>query len=284
MRAKDAMRQDIRPLKIGLLNLMPQKEKTELQLARLIGSTPLQIQLTLITTGSYTPSNVSKQHMLDFYRPWEDVKDQKFDGLIITGAPVELLPFEEVLYWPELCRIFEWTQSNVHSSLNICWGAQAALYYFHNVPKHKLKKKKFGLFHHHVVRPNSILLRGFDDGFTIPVSRHTETKREDLPKIEGLNVLADSPQSGLCLLRDHTKRQVYMFNHLEYDAHTLADEYNRDAHEGLDTALPEHYFINDDPKQIPTNTWRSHAHLMINNWINEIYQGTPYDRKLIGQN
>lgn len=282
MQESDAVRQDIRPLKIGLLNLMPLKEKTELHFSRLIGATPLQVEMTLITTGSYTPSNVSRQHMLDFYHPWESLRDQKFDGLIVTGAPVETLDFEDVAYWDELCQIYDWTQTHVHNTLNICWGAQAALYHFHKVPKHPLEEKMFGLFRHRVVKKHSILLRGFSDEFLVPVSRHTENRREDLPQRDGIDVLAESSESGLCIVRDRICRQVYMFNHLEYDATTLKDEYDRDVRQGLEIQLPRNYYPENDPNQMPLNLWRSHAHLLIANWINDVYQTTPFDMEAIG--
>ncbi len=282
MRESDATRQDIRPLRIALLNLMPLKEKTELHFSRLIGATPIQVELTLLTTGSYTPSNVSQQHMLDFYRSWEQVKDQKFDGLIITGAPVETLDFEDVIYWPEMQSIFEWTQTNVFSTLNICWGAQAALHYFHDVPKRDLTEKKFGIYNHHVVKKHSILLRGFDDEFEVPVSRHTENRLEDIPKASQIEVLASSDEAGLCLLRDSGKNQIYMFNHLEYDSSTLKDEYDRDIRQGLEIDVPLNYFPDDDPTKMPSNRWRSHAHLLISNWINDVYQRTCYQLEDIG--
>lgn len=282
MRESDAMRQDIRPLRLALLNLMPLKEKTEIHFSRLIGATPLQVELTLVTTGSYTPSNVSRQHMLDFYKPWEEIKDQKFDGLIVTGAPVETLPFEEVAYWEELTQIFHWTQTNVFNTLNICWGAQAALHHFYGVPKYQLDEKVFGLFPHHIVKKHSILLRGFADRFPVPVSRHTETRKEDILKVPGLEILAESDESGVCIIRDRPKRQVYMFNHLEYDATTLKDEYDRDVSQGLAIQLPKYYFPDDDPSQVPLNTWRAHAHLLIGNWINDVYQNTPFNMDHIG--
>lgn len=282
MQESEAMRQDIRPLRIALLNLMPLKEKTEIQFSRLIGATPLQVELTLLTTGSYTPKNVSKQHMLDFYKPWEDVRDQKFDGLIVTGAPVETLPFEEVVYWDELASIYDWTQTNVFNTLNICWGAQAGMYHFHAVPKYLLQSKVFGLFTRRIVKKHSILLRGFSDRFPVPVSRHTETRKEDILKVPGLEILAESDDAGVCIVRDRARRQVYMFDHLEYDATTLKDEYDRDVSQGLDIQLPQSYFPGDDPSQTPLNTWRAYAHLLIANWINDVYQNTPFDMERIG--
>ncbi len=282
MREYDAVRQDIRPMRIGLLNLMPNKEKTETQLARLIGSTPLQVELTLITTGTYTPSHVSRQHLLDFYRPFEEVRDEKFDGLLLTGAPIEKLPFEDVLYWEELTEILDWTQSHVHSTLDICWGAQAALYHFYGVPKYELPHKMFGVFPHRINNPAHPLLRGFDDEFLVPVSRHTEVRRDDMPDMDGFEILAESQESGMCLIADHNRRHIYMFNHLEYDAGSLRDEYVRDVRKGLDITVPANYFPDDNDQIEPRNVWRSHAHLFVGNWINEVYQTTPFEVSRIG--
>lgn len=277
-----AVRQDVRPLRIGLLNLMPQKEKTETQLARLIGATPLQIELTLLTTGSYVPKNVSEHHLSSFYRTWEDVKGEKFDGLIITGAPVEQMPFEEVQYWDEMREIMDWSVENVHSLLNICWGGQAALFHFHGVPKHPLPTKMFGVYPHRVVVPHTTLLRGFSDQLSIPVSRHTETRVEDVRDVPGLEILIDSDEAGLCMVEDRARRHIYMFNHLEYDAWTLRDEYARDVSQNLPIEMPRYYFPEDDPNNVPPNTWRGHGHLFFNNWINEIYQTTPFDLHRVG--
>jgi len=282
MSESDAVRQDIRPLRIALLNLMPQKVKTETQLTRLIGATPLQVELSLMTMASYKPKNVPQQHMIDFYRPWEDVAHEKFDALIITGAPIEKLPFEDVIYWKELTRILDWTQDNVFQSLDLCWGAQAALYHFYGTPKYELPEKMFGVFPHEVATPNSMLLRGFNDIFPVPVSRHTETRREDIEKIPELVILAESREAGLCLVQDTARRHIYMFNHLEYDDRTLSEEYQRDVEAGLDIQKPKYYFPDDDPRQRPANTWRSHGHLLISNWINEVYQHTPFSIDQIG--
>ncbi len=284
MSEADAVRQDIRPLRIGLLNLMPQKQKTETQLSRLIGATPLQIDLTLVTTGSYVPANVSVHHMASFYRTFDEVAHEKFDGFIITGAPVETLPFEEVKYWDELTRIIDWTQENVHSTLNICWGAQASLYHFYRVPKHELSGKMFGVYPHRVMDRTAPLLRGFSDELTIPVSRHTETRTDDLAGIDGLQVLIQSDEAGLCMVQDRVKRHIYMLNHLEYDAWTLRDEYQRDVDEGLSIDLPKYYFPDGDPSRDPPNVWRGHAHLFFANWINEVYQTTSFDPAGIGEN
>lgn len=282
MSEKDAIRQDIRPLRIALLNLMPRKEKTETQLARVLGASPLQIELTLLTTGSYVPGNVSRHHLSTFYRTWEQVREEKFDGLIVTGAPVETLPFEQVRYWQELCAIFDWTQTHVHSTLNICWGAQASLKHFHDVPKFELPHKMFGVYPHHVLNGAHELMRGFSDLVQIPVSRHTETRRRDLDAVPGLEVLIESEEAGTCMVVDPARRHIHMFNHLEYDAVTLGDEYERDRAKGLAIDLPEHYFPDDDPTRIPENRWRSHAHLFYGNWINATYQTTSFDLRKIG--
>jgi homoserine O-succinyltransferase len=282
MSEADAIRQDIRPLRIGLLNLMPQKQKTETQLARLIGATPLQIELTLVTTGSYIPSNVSQHHLATFYRTWDEIRDERFDGFIITGAPVETLPFESVKYWEELTQILDWTRTHVQSCLNICWGAQAALYHFHGVPKHELPAKMFGVFPHRVLDRTSPLLRGFSDELAIPVSRHTETRAEDVAHLPDLEILIESDEAGLCMMRDRANRDIFMLNHLEYDAWTLGEEYERDAREGKEIALPKYYYPGDDPSKNAPNTWRGHAHLFIGNWINETYQTTPFEVSRIG--
>jgi homoserine O-succinyltransferase len=277
-----AARQDIRPLRIGLLNLMPNKIKTETQFARLIGATPLQVDLTLVKITGHTPKNTSAEHMLAFYEDWQDVRDQKFDGFIVTGAPVELLDFEDVTYWDELSRIYAWTQTHVQSTFNVCWGAQAALWHFHKVPKHALPKKRFGVYRHRNLKPNSTYLRGFSDDFSIPVSRWTENHRTDLPQDKGLEVLMESDEAGLCLINDPARRSLYMFNHIEYDTTSLADEYFRDKTAGKPIELPANYFPKNDPALPPENRWRSHAHLLFGNWINELYQTTPFDLSKIG--
>jgi homoserine O-succinyltransferase len=278
-----AVRQDIRPLRIGLLNLMPNKIKTETQFARLVGATPLQVEMTLIKITSHTPKNTPAKHMLDFYRNWESVRHEKFDGLIVTGAPVELLEFESVTYWDELQRIFDWTQTNVHSSMNICWGAQASLYHFHGVQKHTLPAKAFGVYRHRNLNPSSPYLRGFSDDFSIPVSRWTEVRRSELPVNAGLDVLIESDDVGLCLVNDARHSAVYMFNHIEYDTRTLSDEYWRDTNAGRPIELPRNYFPGGDPHAAPENRWRSHAHLLFGNWINAVYQTTPFDLNEIGR-
>ncbi|MBG1233016.1 homoserine O-succinyltransferase [Aestuariivirga litoralis] len=277
-----ANRQDIRPLRIGLLNLMPNKIKTETQFARLIGASPLQVEMTLITTGSHTPKNTSAEHMLAFYQPWADLKDQYFDGLIITGAPVELLPFEDVNYWTELTQIYEWAKSHVHSTFNICWAAQAAIHHFHGVPKYPLPQKAFGIYAHRNLNPASPYLRGFSDDFSMPVSRWTDVRHADLPK-QGLDILLESDEIGLCLINDPKNRQLLMFNHIEYDTDSLGEEYRRDVEAKKAINKPAHYFPGDDPAKLPENRWRAHAHLLFGNWINEVYQTTPFDLKDIGK-
>lgn len=283
----EALRQDVRPMQIALLNLMPEKPKTETQLARLLGATPLQVELTLLTTSTYRPGNVPLSHLQSFYKTWDDVKHRKFDGLIITGAPVELMAFEDVKYWPELQAILSWSRTNVHACFYICWGAQAALYHFYGVPKYTLPAKRFGVYTHYVIErrdaARSALLRGFDDYFLVPVSRHTEVRQEDLPEDGHLEVLAVSNAAGLCLLHDGQHRESFMFNHLEYDTYTLSDEYARDREVGKDITLPINYFPDDDPKKPPRNCWRAYAHMLFGNWINELYQTTPFDIEQIGQ-
>lgn len=282
MRADEADRQDIRPLRIGLLNLMPDKVRTETQIARLVGATPLQVELHLIKMASHTSKTASPEHMLSFYRPWDEVKDQKFDGLIVTGAPIEQMPFEEVTYWPELTALFDWANTHVHSMLTICWGAQAALYHYHGVPKHALQAKAFGVFRHRNLDRASPYLRGFSDDFSIPVSRWTEVRRKDLPEDRGLQVLMEGSETGLCLVSEPALRRLYMFNHIEYDSTSLGEEYSRDVAKGSPINVPANYFPGDDPERQPENRWRSHAHLLFGNWINEVYQSVPYDPAGIG--
>lgn len=283
MREADAIRQDIRPLKIGLLNLMPNKVTTETQIARLLGATPLQVELTLVRITNHVARNTPSDHMLSFYRPWVEVSDEKFDGFVITGAPVERLPYEEVTYWDEMQRVFEWTQTHVHRTFNICWAAQAAVYHFHGMPKYDLDQKAFGIFRQRNLESSSPYLRGFSDDFALPVSRWTEVRADDIPSGRGLKVLVDSVESGLCLLEDPKRRSLYMFNHVEYDTTSLADEYFRDLQLAPDTPLPVNYFPANDVTRKPENRWRGHAHLLFGNWINEMYQSTPYDMELIGK-
>ncbi|WP_274423106.1 homoserine O-acetyltransferase MetA [Chelativorans sp. YIM 93263] len=283
MDERTAMRQDIRPMQIGLLNLMPNKSRTETQIARLIGTTPLQVELTLVRVGSHKAKNTSEDHLIAFYQTWEEVADRKFDGFIITGAPVELLPFEEVTYWEELTRIFEWTTTNVHSSFFICWGAMAAARHFHGIPTHTLEKKAFGVFRHRNNEPASPYLAGFSDDFAIPVSRWTEIRTEDIPADSGLKVLMESEATGPCLFTEATGNRLYMLNHIEYDSTSLKEEYERDRAAGAPVEVPHEYFPENDPARRPLNRWRSHAHLLFGNWINQVYQTTPYDIDKIGQ-
>jgi homoserine O-succinyltransferase len=277
-----AARQDIRPLKIGLLNLMPKKIPTETQFARLIGATPLQIDFRLIRMTDHQPRHTAAEHMEAFYRPFQAVKGEKFDGLIITGAPVEHLPFEAVTYWDELCEIFDWTLTNVHSTLGVCWGGMAMLYHRHGVPKHLLSAKAFGCFRHRNLVPASPYLRGFSDEVLVPVSRWTEVRQADLDRVPGLVTLLGSDRVGPCLVEDAAHRALYIFNHFEYDSGTLKEEYDRDIAAGKPINVPENYYPDDDPTRPPSNRWRSHAHLLYGNWINEIYQTTFYDFDRIG--
>ena len=277
----DADRQDIRPLKIGLLNLMPLKIQTENQFSRLIGSTPLQIELTLIRMSEHKSKHTSSDHMKSFYKSFEDIKEQKFDGLIITGAPIEHLEFNEVTYWNELKTIFEWTQNNVHSTFGVCWGGMAMINHFHNVEKHILGKKVFGCHRCQVTDPTSRFLTGFSDDLVIPVSRWTENKTSEILKA-GLKILIDSETSGPCLVEDEKHNALYIFNHFEYDKETLKQEYDRDVKNNTPINIPMNYYPNDDPKMPPLNKWRSHAHLLYGNWINQIYQNTPFDIEKIG--
>ncbi len=283
MREADAVRQDIRPLRIGLLNLMPNKVTTETQIARLLGATPLQLELTLVRITNHVARHTPADHMLSFYRPWEDVRDERFDGFVITGAPVERFAFGDVTYWDELRRVFDWTQTHVHRTLNICWSAQAAVYHFHGMKKYELPAKISGVYRQRNLAAASPYLRGFNDDFAIPVSRWTEVHKDDIPENSGLKVLVDSAESGLCLLEDPKHRALHMFNHVEYDTTSLADEYFRDIQAEPETPVPAHYFPNNDPTQKPENRWRSHAHLLFGNWINEMYQTTPYELEKIGK-
>ena len=283
MRERDAVRQDIRPMRIGLLNLMPNKIKTETQIARLLGATPLQVELSLVKMTNHVARNTPSDHIISFYRDWEEIRAEKFDGFIVTGAPVELLPFEEVTYWDELRRIFDWTQTNVHGSFHICWGAQAAVHHFHGMPKYPLAQKAFGVFRHRNLAPTSPYLRGFSDDFSIPVSRWTEVRREDIPANSGMTVLMESDEAGLCLLDDPAHRSLHMFNHIEYDSNSLSDEYFRDVAAGKPIAIPHNYFPKDNPERQPENRWRSQAHLLFGNWINQLYQTSPFDISQIGR-
>ncbi|GAA0593735.1 homoserine O-acetyltransferase MetA [Paenochrobactrum glaciei] len=283
MSETQATRQDIRPLQIGLLNLMPNKIRTEVQIARLIGATPLQVELTLVRIGGHRAKNTSEEHLLSFYNTWDEIKHRKFDGFIITGAPVETLDYQDVTYWDEMEQIFEWTKTNVHSTFNICWGAMAAVWHFHRVPKYELAKKAFGVYRHRNLQPASVYLNGFSDDFQIPVSRWTEIRGEDVRQVPELEILMESDETGVCLLREEEGNRLYIFNHVEYDSTSLAEEYFRDIEAGNQIDLPQNYFPQNDPKLTPQNRWRSHAHLLFGNWINEIYQTTTYDLEMIGQ-
>ncbi|MFZ2101197.1 MAG: homoserine O-succinyltransferase [Oricola sp.] len=278
-----ALRQDIRPLQIGLLNLMPNKIKTETQIARLVGSTPLQVELTLVRIGGHQAKNTPEEHLISFYHTWEEVKHRKFDGFIITGAPIETLPFEEVTYWDELTQILDWTETHVHSTFNICWGAMAAIWHFHGVPKYTLDKKAFGVYRHRNLNPASPYLTGFSDDFQISVSRWTEVREADITPGMGLEILMDSSETGLCLIAEKKCNRLYIFNHVEYDSTTLADEYFRDVANGTPIEVPVNYFPDDNPNRKPLNRWRSHAFLLFGNWINQVYQTTPYDLSEIGK-
>jgi homoserine O-succinyltransferase/O-acetyltransferase len=282
MSAETALRQDIRPLQIGLLNLMPKKVQTEIQFARMIGATPLQIELTLIRMTEHTPKSTAMDHMEAFYQTFEAARSRKFDGLIITGAPVEHLAYEDVSYWGELRAIFDWTQTNVHHTMAVCWGGMAMAYHFHGIPKHVLPGKAFGCFRHTVIEPTSPFLRGFSDSLSVPVSRWTELRTEDLELNQDLSILLYSEEVGPCLIDDRDHRALYMVNHLEYDSTTLREEYARDLAKGGQISVPINYFPGDDPSRMPENRWRSHGHLLYGNWINQIYQTTPFEPELIG--
>ncbi|MGR3572763.1 homoserine O-succinyltransferase [Brevirhabdus sp.] len=278
-----AQTQDIRPLRIGLLNLMPKKIQTETQFARLIGATPLQIELTLIRMSEHQAKTTPSEHMDEFYHAFQDVKHLKFDGLIITGAPIEHLPFSAVTYWDELVEVFEWTQTYVHSTFGVCWGGMAMINHLHGVQKHLLETKSFGCFRHRNLVPASPYLRGFSDDLVVPVSRWTEMRQAEIDAVPGLVTLLGSDQCGPCLVEDAAHRALYIFNHLEYDSHTLKEEYDRDVASGAQVRIPLNYYPDDDPAKTPLNRWRSHAHLLYGNWINEIYQSTPYNINEIGR-
>ncbi len=281
MSETQAARQDIRPLQIGLLNLMPKKIATETQFARLIGATPLQIDLTLIRMTEHQSKNTSQDHMEAFYSSFQDIKHRKFDGLIITGAPIEHLDFPDVSYWEEMVEVMNWTQTNVHSTFGVCWGGMAMINHFHNVDKHMLDAKAFGCFRHKRLDQGSPLLRGFSDDMVIPVSRWTEVRQDEL-NAAGLNTLLASDDTGPCLVQDDAHRALYVFNHFEYDRDTLKQEYDRDVANGTPINVPDNYYPDDDPSLTPQNRWRSHGHLLYGNWLNEIYQTTPYDMAMIG--
>ena len=284
MSENQASRQDIRPLRIALLNLMPRKIQTEIQFSRLIGATPLQIELTLIRMSDHQSKTTAAEHMTSFYRPFNEVAEsgEKFDGLIITGAPIEHLPFEEVTYWDELRQIMDWTQTHVHSTFGVCWGGMAMIYHLHSINKRMLDAKAFGCFRHDNLVPASPYLRGFSDNFVIPVSRWTEIEQTDVDANADLKTLLGSAEVGPCLIEDAKHRALYIFNHFEYDSDTLKQEYDRDVSDGTPINVPQNYYPDDDPSQPPLNKWRSHAHLLYGNWVNQIYQTTHYDLNEIG--
>lgn len=273
-----ARQQDIRPLRIAILNLMPTKIATETQLLRLLGNSPLQVDIVLLHPGSYESKNTQREHLEAFYTTFAEIRDQRFDGLIITGAPVEQMDFEQVDYWPELVQIMDWSLRNVYSTLHICWGAQAALYHHYGIAKYPLPAKQFGVFAHRVCRRNTMLLRGFDDRFYAPHSRHTEVRRADIERVPELEILAESDEAGVYILKTRGGRQVFVTGHSEYDPLTLKAEYDRDISRGLEIEIPKNYFEDDDPAKPPVVTWRAHANLFFSNWLNyHVYQETPYD-------
>lgn len=273
-----ACTQDIRPLQILLLNLMPTKIVTETQLSRLLGNTPLQVQLELMTMSTHQSKNVSQEHLLSFYKTFDQIKDRRFDGMVITGAPVEQMDFEQVDYWQELCRIMEWSKTHVHSTLHICWGAQAGLYYHYGIQKRSLPEKLFGVYPHHADYKRAILLRGFDDEFWVPHSRHTTVAREDIEGVKSLKILASSQEAGVYAVMNDQGRQIFITGHSEYDPDTLKREYLRDKNLGLPIHVPANYFPGDDDRREPIVRWRGHANLLFSNWLNYfVYQTTPYD-------
>lgn len=279
-----AERQDIRPLRVAILNLMPTKIQTETQLLRLLGNSALQVEITLLQTATYQPKNTASDHLIAHYKIWEQVREKKFDGLVITGAPIEHLPFEEVDYWDELCAIMDWAETNVFSTLYICWGAQAGLYHRYRIPKYPLSQKMFGVFEHKVLIRNEKLLRGFDDTFLAPHSRHTEVRVADIEKIDDLKLLAVSEDAGVYLAASNDGRHVFVTGHSEYDPLTLKGEYDRDIKQGLPIEVPRNYYQENDPSRPPLVRWRGHANLLFANWLNyHVYQVTPYDLKHIPQ-
>lgn len=278
MNEKRALTQDIRPLSIVILNIMPTKITTETQLLRLLGNTPLQVNIQLAAMESHTSKNTPKEHLSTFYKTFDEIKRNKYDGMIITGAPIEQIDFEQVDYWDELKEIMEWTKTNVTSTMHICWGAQAGLYYHYGIPKYPLEKKMFGVFPHTLVRKNKMLTRGFDDVFMVPHSRHTEVREEDIRRVPELEIIAVSKEAGVYLVSSKGGKRIFVTGHAEYDADTLAGEYFRDIEKGFEIDVPKNYFKNDNPKNKPVNSWRSTANLLFSNWLNyHVYQTTPYD-------
>lgn len=284
MSSDQAGHQDIRPLRIAILNLMPTKVATETHLLRLLANTPLQLEITLLHMGSHTSKNTSPEHLETFYATFDDVRDQKFDGLVITGAPIELLEFEDVDYWSELTELLDWSRHNVFSTMHVCWGAQAALYHRYGIAKHALPEKMFGVFSHEVLVPHSRLLSGFDRWFFAPHSRHTTIEAAAIEEVADLDLLVVSPEAGVYLAASTDGREVYVTGHPEYDPDTLQMEYERDISRGLQIEVPRHYFPDDDPERSPMVAWRSHAYLLYANWLNHcVYQQTPYDPSAIGE-
>ncbi|MGC8823437.1 MAG: homoserine O-acetyltransferase MetA [Bacteroidales bacterium] len=278
MTESTAIHQDIRPLRIAVLNLMPIKQTTETQIIRMLSNSPLQIELELVHIASHISKNTPQEHLKTFYKDYSEIMQHKYDGFIITGAPIEHLEFEQVNYWNEIQEIMDWTVHNVTSTLFICWAAQAGLYHFYGIPKYKLPAKMFGVFEHRVTDPMLPLVRGFDDVFMAPHSRHTEVRREDIEKVPGLQIVALSPEAGVHIVMDQQGRKIFVTGHFEYDPHTLHQEYIRDKNKGMDIDIPQNYFPNDDPSQRPVVTWRSHANLFFANWLNYyVYQSTPYN-------
>ncbi|SFL74331.1 homoserine O-acetyltransferase MetA [Salibacterium qingdaonense] len=278
MNESRAYTQDIRPLKILILNLMPLKETTETQILRMLGNTPLQLDVSLLHPDTHRSKNTPQEHLAAFYKTIDEISSSTFDGMIITGAPVEKLPFEQVDYWDEMKKILEWSKTNVTSTLHICWGAQAALYYHYGIPKHPMDKKLFGVFQHHINKPYHSLMRGFDDIFNAPHSRYTETRREDVEQVPELDILSESDEAGVYLAASKDGRQIFITGHSEYDAETLRDEFERDARRGISTKLPDNYFPEDNHLMHPPLRWRAHSNLLFLNWLNYfVYQQTPYD-------
>ena len=284
MKQTRAETQQIRPLEIVLLNLMPTKIVTETQLSRMLGNTPLQVHLELMMLSTHKSKNTPEEHLLAFYKTFEELKDRKFDGMVITGAPVENLPFEDVNYWNELCRIMEWSKTHVHSTFHICWGAQAGLYYHYGIQKHPLPEKLFGVFTHKADYKHAILLRGFDDEFWAPHSRHTTVHREDIEAVPGLKILASSDEAGVYIVMNKEGRQIFVTGHSEYDPDTLEREYLRDKYQGLPIRVPKNYYPDDDDTKAPIVRWRGHGNLLYSNWLNYfVYQTTPYDIMTVGE-
>jgi len=277
MKETRAVHQDIRPLEILLLNLMPLKSTTETQILRLLSNTPLQVKITLIYTKMHLSKNTPKEHLAAFYQTYDDISCHKYDGLIITGAPIEHLEFEEVDYWDEMIKIMDWAENHVTSTMYICWAAQAGLYHHYGIPKYKVNEKIFGVFNHKAYNRTNLLLRGFDDEFLAPHSRYTEVRKRDIDKVKTLDILADSDEAGIYLVASNDLKKIFITGHSEYDPLTLKSEYERDVIKGLDIKIPTNYYHNDDPKQAPTIRWRSHANLLFSNWLNYcVYQATPY--------